>query len=203
VEGFYIDKFEVTNEMYTVCSYAVECRKPLEGGSRTRPSYFDNKVFANYPVIFVDWKMAKAYCEWRGARLPTEAEWEKAARGSDGRLYPWGNDKPNCDIANVSGCIEDTSAVDQFANGVSIYGVYGLAGNVWEWTSSLFKPYPYDPNDGREDLKALGERIARGGSWHPFGGGNVRSDARLSLDPAYAGVYVGFRCASDHPKLVP
>ncbi|MBV6397340.1 MAG: Serine/threonine-protein kinase PknD [Anaerolineales bacterium] len=203
VEAFYIDKYEVTNEMYTVCSYAIECRKPLEGGSRTRPSYFDNAVFANYPVLFVDWKMAKAYCEWRGARLPTESEWEKAARGTDARLYPWGDGKPDCDIANVSGCIEDTSAVDQFPNGVSIYGVYGLAGNVWEWTNSLFDFYPYDPDDGREDPKAFGERVARGGSWHPFGGGNVRSDSRLSLDPAYAGAYVGFRCASDQPKLVP
>lgn len=203
VEAFYIDMYEVTNEMYSACSYAVECRKPLEGGSRSRSSYFANPVFANYPVIYVDWKMAKAYCEWRGARLPTEAEWEKAARGTDARLYPWGNEKPDCGIANVSGCVEDTTAVDQFANGTSIYGVYGLAGNVWEWTSSLFMAYPYDLNDGREDLKALGERVARGGSWHPFGGGNVRSDSRLSLDPAYAGAYVGFRCVSNNPQVLP
>jgi len=203
VEAFYIDKYEVTNEMYSVCSYAVECRKPLEGGSRTRPSYFDNQVFAKYPVIYVDWKMAKAYCEWRGARLPTEAEWEKAARGTDARLYPWGNDNPTCDIANVSGCVEDTTAVDQFPNGVSAYGVYGLAGNVWEWTSTLFRPYLYDSDDGREDPKAFGERTVRGGSWHAFGGGTVRVDARLGLDPAYAGAYVGFRCASDNPKLTP
>jgi formylglycine-generating enzyme required for sulfatase activity len=87
--------------------------------------------------------------------------------------------------------------VDQHEKGQSIYGVYGMAGNVGEWTSSLFKLYPYNATDGREDLDASGERAARGGSWHEFGGnsGNVRTDTRLKLDPGYYGAYVGFRCA--------
>ncbi len=196
VDAFYMDKFEVSNEMYDACVYAVECRRPQQGGSATRNTYFSNPVFANYPALYIDWKMANAYCEWRGARLPTEAEWEKAARGTDARMYPWGNQEPDCSLANRVGCVADTTPVDQHEKGQSPYGVYGLSGNVWEWTSTLFKKYPYDATDGREDPDKLGERIARGGSWHVFGGnsGNVRADTRLKLDPGYFGGYVGFRC---------
>lgn len=201
LDAFYIDKFEVTNEMYDACVYAVECRKPLRTNSVTNNTYYGNPVFANYPVLYVDWKMAKAYCEWRGGRLPTEAEWEKSARGTDARLYPWPGDALDCSFANYAGCVGDVTPVDQHEKGVSIYGVYGLSGNVWEWTSTLYKPYPYDAEDGREDLKATGERIARGGSWHPFGGngGNVRADTRLKLVPEYSGAYVGIRCAMSAP----
>ncbi len=197
VEAFYIDKYEVTNEMYDACAYAVECRKPLQIGSVTRTTYFNNPVFANHPVIYLDWKMAKAYCEWRGARLPTEAEWEKAARGTDERIYPWGNKDLDCSYANFAGCVGDTTPVDQHTTGQSPYGVYGMSGNVWEWTSTLFKLYPYSSTDDREDPGASGKRVARGGSWHRFGGnsGNVRTDTRFEVDPGYYGAYVGVRCA--------
>ncbi len=197
LEAFYIDKYEVTNEMYDACAYAVKCRKPQQLGSSTRSSYYSNPVFAKYPVIYVDWKMANAYCAWRGARLPTEAEWEKAARGTDGRPYPWGSHEPDCSYANLPGCLGDTAPVDQSEKGQSIYGVFGMAGNVLEWTSSLFKFYPYNATDGREDPKAFGDRIARGGAWHESGGngGNVRVDARYKLDPGNFSAYLGIRCA--------
>ncbi len=203
LEAFYIDKYEVTNEMYDACAFAVECRRPKQAGSVTRSTYYSNPVFAKYPVIYVDWKMAKAYCEWRGARLPTEAEWEKAARGTDERTYPWGNTKIDCSFANLPGCVGDTTPVDQYSTGLSPYGVYGMAGNVLEWTSSLFKLYPYNSEDGREAPDATGKRVARGGSWHTFGGnsGNARTDSRLELDPAYYGPYVGFRCAISADKV--
>ncbi|MCA2001981.1 MAG: SUMF1/EgtB/PvdO family nonheme iron enzyme [Chloroflexi bacterium] len=195
LDAFYIDKFEVTNEMYDACAYAVKCRRPLQLGSPTRVTYFANPVYAKFPVLYVDWKMANAYCKWRGGRLPTEAEWEKAARGNDSRIYPWGNQEPDCSLANKSGCVGDTTPVDQHEAGQSAYGVFGMAGNVWEWTSSLFKPYPYKADDGREDPDASGPRVARGGSWHTFGNsGNVRVDTRLQLDPGYFGGYVGLRC---------
>jgi formylglycine-generating enzyme required for sulfatase activity len=198
VDAFYIDKYEVTNAAYDACVFAVECRRPIKVGSATRQTYFSLEVWGNYPVIYVDWKMAKAYCEWRGARLPTEAEWEKAARGmEDERIYPWGDTEVDCSLANVHGCTGDTQPVDQFDSGQSPYGVYGMSGNVWEWTSTLSSPYPYDPTDGREDQEVRGERIARGGSWRAFGGNgeNSRLDTRLELDPEYAGLYVGIRCA--------
>jgi formylglycine-generating enzyme required for sulfatase activity len=197
VETFYIDKYEVTNEMYSVCVFSGTCRLPRQSGSATRSSYFNNPVYATYPVIYLDWKMAKTYCEWRGARLPTEAEWEKAARGADDmRAYPWGNNF-DCDFANHSGCIGDTAPVSQYDQGKSPYGVYGMSGNVWEWTNSLYSFYPYSSTDGREDPDASGNRMARGGSWHIFGGpgGNIRVDTRFKLDPTYYGAYVGVRCA--------
>ncbi|MCJ7432961.1 MAG: SUMF1/EgtB/PvdO family nonheme iron enzyme [Anaerolineales bacterium] len=197
LEAFYIDKYEVTNELYDVCVSAGECRKPKQSGSITRSTYYNNLFFADYPVIYVDWKMAKVYCEWRGVRLPTEAEWEKAARGTDGRAYPWEGDKLACSFANYYGCTGDTTPVDQYEEGQSVYGVYGMAGNVAEWTGSIFRPYPYNPTDGRDDPDASGNRVARGGAWHVFlgDGVNVHTDTRLQLDPGYYGAYVGFRCA--------
>jgi formylglycine-generating enzyme required for sulfatase activity len=197
LEAFYIDKFEVTNEMYSECVETTECRAPRQSGSITRPTYYNNLHFANYPVIFVDWYMAKEYCAWRGARLPTEAEWEKAARGMDGRVYPWESQERDCYYSNLAGCEEDTSAVDKFEQGQSSYGVYDLSGNVWEWTSSTLQPYPYDPDDGRENQIGTEKRVARGGSWNVFGvkSGVARSDTRFELDPSYYGAYVGIRCA--------
>lgn len=198
LDAFYIDKFEVTNEAYAVCVDAGICRRPLQGGSITRGSYYNDPNFLNYPVIFVDWKMAKAYCEWRDARLPTEAEWEKAARGADGNLFPWGNGDFNCGLANHSGCVGDTVPVNQYDQGQSVYGVYGMSGNVWEWTSSLYKIYPYVADDGREDLGKAGNRVLRGGSWHFFGAqGTIYSYTRFKADASYFGAYSGFRCAAD------
>jgi serine/threonine protein kinase/formylglycine-generating enzyme required for sulfatase activity len=196
VETFYIDKYEVTNEMYAACVSDGVCRLPEKPGSSTRTSYYNNPFFANYPVLYVNWTMAGAYCEWRGARLPTEAEWEKAARGAeDQRAFPWGYNF-SCDLANHSGCMGDTAPVDQYEGGQSPYGVYGMSGNVWEWTSSLFSFYPYNAMDGRENPATQGNRVVRGGSWHIFGGsgGNIRIDTRFQIDPTYFGAYVGFRC---------
>ena len=200
LDAFYIDKFEVTNEMYAECVEATtECRQPRKPGSITRNTYYNNLHFADYPVLYVDWYMAKAYCSWRGARLPTEAEWEKAARGTDGRIYPWESQERDCYYSNLAGCEADTSAVDKFEQGQSLYGVYDLSGNVWEWTSSIFLPYPYDPEDGRENPTGTDKRVTRGGAWHSFGvkSGTARSDTRFEIDPSYYGAYVGIRCAMD------
>jgi serine/threonine protein kinase len=206
--AFYIDKYEVTNEMYDACIYRSsaaggKCQKPQRLSSAKNVNYFGNEVFKDYPVVYITWKMAKTYCEWRGARLPTEAEWEKAARGADAnRIYPWDKNILDCGYANYGDCIGDTTSVKQYEIGKSIYGLYNMAGNVWEWTSSLSKPYPYNAADGREDPTTSGNRIVRGGGWSAFGGNakNIRVDTRLPRDPGYAGTLVGVRCArSEYP----
>ncbi|HET9905095.1 MAG TPA: SUMF1/EgtB/PvdO family nonheme iron enzyme [Anaerolineales bacterium] len=186
----YVDKYEVTNAFYRVCVEAGTCEPPAE-----QTEYFDNPEFDNYPVVNVNWEMAKTYCEWRSARLPTEAEWEKAARGTDGRTYPWG-EEISCNEANFFGCEGNPASVSSLVNGRSVYGLYHMAGNVYEWVSSLYKAYPYDRFDGREDLSAAGERVIRGGSWLNSDTENeVRTARRHMADPTTFSENIGFRCA--------
>jgi formylglycine-generating enzyme required for sulfatase activity len=195
LDAFYIDKYEVTNRQYKACVGAGACVPPKQTSSATRTDYYSNAEFNDYPVVNVDWNMARSYCEWRGARLPTEAEWEKAARGPEGSTYP-GGDEVSCDEANYSGCEGDTALVSSFGNGLSFYGVHNMAGNVYEWASSLYMPYPYDLFDGREDLEAPGERVMRGGSWLDSDSDNeIRSAHREKADPSNFAENIGFRCA--------
>lgn len=220
LDSFWIDQTEVTNQQYAMCVSNGKCQPPLVLNSPRRSSYYNDLRYDDFPVIYIEWGMARAYCEWAGRRLPTEAEWEKAARGTDGRIYPWGNDVPNSNLLNYNSYWADTSVVRYYSRGKSPYGAYDMAGNVWEWTSSLYMPYPYDAADGREDASAKRDRVLRGGSWYfnpekttmsLFRYGIildpdylVRSDVRSfseeegSLSPEGLGI-VGFRCAKDAP----
>jgi len=189
--AFWIDQTEVTNAMYAKCVDAGNCAAP------SNLDHFSNSSYANHPVVYVDWNKANAYCSWADRRLPTEAEWEKAARGTEAFTYPWG-EGIDCNKANYSGCVNTTSPVKNYPNGVSPYGAYDMAGNAWEWVSSLYKPYPYDVNDGREDLSSSDDRVLRGGSWN-FNDTYVRSAFRDRNDPTNTNIFFGFRCARSLP----
>jgi eukaryotic-like serine/threonine-protein kinase len=196
LDAFWIDQTEVTNAMYVRCVQAGRCNLPSSTKSYSRSSYYGNAEFDNYPVIYVSWNQANAYCSWADRRLPTEAEWEKAARGMDGRTYPWDNDDPTADLLNFNLNVGDTTPVGSYENGQSPYGVYDTAGNVWEWTADWYSEtyYSVSPSENPLGPDSGDIRVLRGGSWGSSIS-NVRSANRDWLDPTGADDYSGFRCS--------
>lgn len=194
--AFEMDRYEVTNARYAACVAAGKCTKPSLTSSKTRPGYFTDAKFADYPVIFVSWSQASAYCSYAGGRLPTEAEWERAAKGTDGpRTYPWGESTPDCSKANFAGCAGDTDLVGRREAGASPYGAMDMAGNVWEWTADFYdsKYYGSSPAIDPKGPSTGKLRVMRGGCW-VSGASSLRTTCRKAELPDSWAPNVGFRC---------
>ena len=192
LDAFWIDQTEVTNQQYARCVLDKTCTRPLNLKSPTRSSYYGDPEFDNYPVIYIEWAMAKTYCEWAGRRLPTEAEWEKAARGVDGYIYPWGNEEPNDGLLNYDSAVRDTTEVGKYLDGKSVYGAVDMAGNVWEWVNDWYDSNYYQRSPVSNPLgpdvdeaQTSNAKSLRGGSWY-FEEGSLRSIFRYGVIPADA-----------------
>ena len=208
LDAYYIDKYEVTNARYRACVGASGCTAPQSVNSATRAPYFGDPAYADYPVIRVDWAQADAFCRWEGKRLPSEAEWERAARGnSDTRKYPWGDAAPDCTMLNYLGaagsCAGDTSHAGAYPAGASPAGVMDMSGNVWEWVNDWYQPdyygvspgsNPQGPDAGSFPTIANPARVLRGGSWL-YTDDFVRAAYRDYDYPFVADNNAGFRCA--------
>ncbi len=160
-----------------------------------------DRDYETHAAVEPSWRGARAYCRWRGKRLPTEAEWERAARGTNGRTYPWGEAMPDASRARLNACWNATIPVTEPGAGATPDGILGLAGNTHEWTSSLYQTYPYRADDGREDPQATGERVTRGGA-HDSAAPHLRAAWRgdgVSRGPRAGHHNIGFRCARDAP----
>jgi formylglycine-generating enzyme required for sulfatase activity len=198
--AYYIDKYEVTNAHY---------KRFVDATGHPPPIHWRNGTYppgkANHPVVYVSWYDAKAFCEWAGKRLPTETEWEKAARGTDGRHFPWGNrfdpKRANTPQYWLSRGLKpedgDTMPVGSFENGKSPFGLYDMAGNVYEWVENWYKPYP--GNQYPNPFYGERDKILRGGSWYDclsYGCGlSAPSYNRSRFTPEIRNSGFGFRCA--------
>ncbi|MEK7773954.1 MAG: formylglycine-generating enzyme family protein [Deltaproteobacteria bacterium] len=191
LDDYYMDKTEVTNRGYKEFTDATKYKLPPNWENGTYPVTMDE-----HPVTHVDWNDAAAFCKWKDKRLPTEAEWEKAARGTDGRRFPWGNE---FDIKKVNtlGEYNGTTPIGSFPDGKSPYGLLDMAGNAWEWTADWYMPYPNntfdDPDYGQVN------KVIRGGAWGGIGHYSmpifVRTSFRVVAKPTELYNDLGFRCA--------
>jgi formylglycine-generating enzyme required for sulfatase activity len=194
LDAFWMDRVEVSNAMYLKCLKAGGCTSLVSDNTR-----YKNWIYRNHPVVYVNWYQAQAYCQWTGRHLPTEAQWEKAARGTDGRMYPWGNDAPNPTLANYSSSlIHESVSVYRYPLGASPYGVLNMSGNAREWVMDWFDPtyYSISPYKNPPGPQIGFERSLRSGSYNEDGR-EIFALKRYSHEPQSAGLSRGFRCAED------
>jgi eukaryotic-like serine/threonine-protein kinase len=195
LDTYWIDQTDVTNEMFAKCVQAGKCTFEIEQAATD--IHFNNPDYAKHPVVYVTWYQAVAYCQWAGRRLPTEAEWEKAARGKDGRTFPWGKNPVDSTLANYDNNIGDTTPVGSYPLGASPYGLLDMAGNVRQWVADWYSALFYRNSPLQNPLgPGMGDkRVLRGGSFKDPANG-VHVTARFAHVPGSAGMNRGFRCAS-------
>jgi formylglycine-generating enzyme required for sulfatase activity len=202
LDAYAIAKNEVTNADYARCVMAGACAAPVEASSYTRPVYFGNPDFDQYPVVHVTWQDAYDYCAWAGMRLPTEAEWEKAGKGTSPQAFPWGDTGPTCSVVNFSAsfssqCVGDTNQVGSYLAGASPFGALDMAGNASEWVNDWYAAdyYGASPSSNPPGPESGTKKVVRGGGY-----GNMDQDilvaGRSYGSPETDNVGRGFRCAA-------
>jgi formylglycine-generating enzyme required for sulfatase activity len=200
--------FQIAKYPVTVAEYAcfVRATNHAEPESQYNQSMWAWQLSErlDHPLVNVTWYDALAYAKWLAQltgepwRLPSEAEWEKTARGTDGRIYPWGDVFETSRANTIEGGKQATTPVGSYPSGASPYGALDMAGNVWEWTNSILKPYPYVAGDGRERADSTEDRVLRGGSW-TNNAGNARAACRADGEPGLLDDIYGFRLALAAP----
>ncbi|MGB8983806.1 MAG: SUMF1/EgtB/PvdO family nonheme iron enzyme [Anaerolineales bacterium] len=189
--AYWIDKTEVTNSMYRQCVDQGRCKPPRD------PEYYSANNYADHPVVYVDWEDAQRYCEWAGRRLPTEAEWENAARGPSGNLLPWAGSL-DCLHANYGSCAGEAKAVGSYPQGKSAYGALDMFGNVWEWVFDKYDANYYKLSVSVDPAGPVSGKhnILRGAAWDTLDALKLRLTFRYNRDPNSTGGSYGFRCAA-------
>ncbi len=192
LDAYWIDQVAVTNSMYAICVQAGDCTQPALAVNL----HYGKWAYRDYPVTYVTWWQAQSYCAWAGRRLPTEAEYEKAARGTDGRAYPWGSDPPTPALANFGGLIGGELSSYRYPLGSSPYGALGMSGNIREWVWDWFdqKYYAHSPYANPQGPDNGTERGLRGGSANEDSR-EIATYRRYNHDPTSPGLSRGFRCA--------
>lgn len=199
LDAFWIDRTEVTNEQFSQCFEEGSCRFPAAVSSFSRSNYFGDAQYSNFPVVNVAWEDAVDFCEWSSGRLPSEAEWEYAARGPQSLTYPWGNEPSSCGLVNYgTDCVGDTAEVGSYLAGASWVGALDMAGNVWEWVNDWYDSGYYSrTQDTNPQGPQSGEsKVLRGGGWDRVGL-TQRSAFRLDYEPDFRYYSVGFRCVQE------
>jgi formylglycine-generating enzyme required for sulfatase activity len=193
LDAYWIDQVEVTNLMYALCQKSGNCRAPA-----LYNNYFGHSKYDDYPVVYITWYDAEAYCAWEGGNLPTEAEWEKAARGVNEFRYPWGSGAPDKSLLNFNAEYKDLRPAYDFLAGASPYGLLNMAGNAREWVSDWYDPnyYLVSPyKDPQGPLTGENKSLRGGGDYDKAN--EVQTYYRDNHDPTSPGENRGFRCAKD------